>query len=527
MSQPTPTTTPPPGLLRLGHIHWHVHIPVAHVVLGLVLVAVAAALIIGARTAGSQRDKKRDKLVAHAVGIVASLAPKGSGVRKADHAWRNKPVAWEGNKPTRISFHHEPHAGIAAIIDQIGPALAPLLGNGRAAWTAERQVITWRAEPPAPTLPKEVVRPDLVIEAGVPKGAYGFGQAVAMPVWWAPLIGSAPHMLIGAKSGAGKTQFLTTVIISAIAEGTSAIILDGKEFGLMDLCEYPGVERYCNTAAGFAAAIQAINAENDRRKRQVWDSKDRRTAEKLPPLMLVIDEVADVLAELDKETAALLERIVRTGRETRIQVMLACLYPKGEAEGLTTRARGSLGCRVMLGHNEEVALHTMIFGRKAPDPSLDTPGRGVMRTTGGGFVEFQTWVSDPRQCRPAVAPAPVLGGARGGISAGQTPVIGPVGTPLAPPVVAPVGADFRGADSPVDRPVSGEDSPADSPPEAPPKRRTNGTQAPITLGQIARIRALHIELMPHRAIAREVGVSPPTVTKWADPTRPLPSELAD
>lgn len=190
------------------------------------------------------------------------------------------------------------------------------------------------------------------------------------------------HSLTAGATGSGKSVLIVGKIVS-LAHSTSPeeltfIFCDPKfDPDWKILTDLPHVAMYSEPTA-CVAAIASVKAELERRKRH----PDKRK------LILVVDEYADFLGDLDKETAAQVESHIRSitsvGRSLGIHVDLITQKPTIEivdsvAKGnLTTRCGGM----VMTSKESEIAMGRGGIGCET------LPGEGSFYVSiGGGRVQ--------------------------------------------------------------------------------------------------------------------------------------------
>lgn len=190
------------------------------------------------------------------------------------------------------------------------------------------------------------------------------------------------HSLTSGATGSGKSVLmigkLTSLAASTSPDDLLLIFLDPKfDPDWRTLSDLPHVVM-CSEPADCVAAIASVKAELERRKRH----PDKRK------LILIIDEYADFLGDLDKETAGQVETQIRSitsvGRSLGIHLDLITQKPTTEI--VDTVAKGNLTTRcggmVMSAKESEIAMNRGGIGCEA------LPGEGSFYVViGGGRVQ--------------------------------------------------------------------------------------------------------------------------------------------
>ncbi len=155
------------------------------------------------------------------------------------------------------------------------------------------------------------------------------------------------HLLIGGDTGTGKTVFLRSMLLGMFEKYTPAelrvLLFDPQEAEFTDFADCPylldGVVH--SAAEELPPAIAWANAEAVRRSRLVWkaaqaredgnfslEAYNRACAEedRLPYIVLVIDELSFYMHAGRKRTEAMLCELLQRGRKMGIYVVAATLY---------------------------------------------------------------------------------------------------------------------------------------------------------------------------------------------------------
>jgi DNA segregation ATPase FtsK/SpoIIIE-like protein len=160
------------------------------------------------------------------------------------------------------------------------------------------------------------------------------------PVTWDT--DTVPHMLIVGPAGAGKTVLVNSLAASCEAEGWGS----AQTSRSMELSE---VERM----------LDSVHLE-------MFERLDSTTADRWPPILLVIDETIERLqtadAELRQRCRSRIEDIAATGRAAGIHLVIT--VNRATADVLPSTPRDNLTARVALGGLPPVAAQIM-FGSTA------------------------------------------------------------------------------------------------------------------------------------------------------------------
>lgn len=167
------------------------------------------------------------------------------------------------------------------------------------------------------------------------------GKDVAGKVWFADLP-KMPHLLIAGATGSGKTVCINTIILSLLYQNTAEtlriIMVDPKR---VELTMYNGIPHLLTPVITDAAktvnALKWTIGEMDRRfnvlaesgKRDIA-SYNRTASEKLPHIIFIIDELADLMAMAASEVEAGIIRLAQMARAVGIHLIVATQRPSVE-----------------------------------------------------------------------------------------------------------------------------------------------------------------------------------------------------
>ena len=148
-----------------------------------------------------------------------------------------------------------------------------------------------------------------------------------------------PHLLIAGTTGSGKSVFLNSLIVSmlckASAEDLRFIMIDPKQ---VELTLYNGIPHLLmpvitDTKIAARALVWAAE-EMDRRYKLLEENRTRsiegynaKTGEKLPKIVVIIDELAEFLMTSGGTTETTIIRIAQKGRAAGIHLVIATQRP--------------------------------------------------------------------------------------------------------------------------------------------------------------------------------------------------------
>lgn len=210
-----------------------------------------------------------------------------------------------------------------------------------------------------------------------------------------------PHMLVGGSTGSGKSVFLFTMLASMLMthpkkEDMQLILSSSK---LEDFIHFEGLPhlysgRIISDAAEATKVIkEVVFEESERRGRLLAEARvaniieyNKKATEKLAPIVVVIDEFADLADQLEttKEKNAFykpVQRIAQAGRSRGIHLVICTQRPEAKLVPSTTKAQ--LNGRVALRVNDGISSRMII---EAPDAQyLQKHGDMIYRN--GDIVE--------------------------------------------------------------------------------------------------------------------------------------------
>ncbi len=172
--------------------------------------------------------------------------------------------------------------------------------------------------------------------------AIGLGQDVSGQPVVADL-GRMPHMLIAGTTGSGKSVCIaaltTCLVVNNTPEDLRLIMLDPKMVELVRFNGLPHILGKVETQLErMLAALKWVLMEMDRRYRLLEDAHtrdlqtynrkmERRGQPRLPRIVLLVDELADLMMSAPEQTEHNLVRLAQMARATGIHLVVATQRP--------------------------------------------------------------------------------------------------------------------------------------------------------------------------------------------------------
>ncbi|HYE60322.1 MAG TPA: DNA translocase FtsK 4TM domain-containing protein [Candidatus Kapabacteria bacterium] len=214
------------------------------------------------------------------------------------------------------------------------------------------------------------------------------GKDVAGKVWFADLP-RMPHLLIAGSTGSGKTVCVNTIIMSLLYQNTAEtlrmIMVDPKR---VELTMYNGIPHLLtpvitNTQKTVNSLKWAIG-EMERRfevlaaagSRDIGSYNAKNPNDKLPYIVFIIDELADLMATAANDVEAGIIRLAQMARAVGIHLIVATQRPSVDV--ITGLMKANIPARIAF------SVASLIDSRTI----LDSPG--AEKLLGRGDMLFQT-----------------------------------------------------------------------------------------------------------------------------------------
>ncbi|MCL6624786.1 MAG: DNA translocase FtsK, partial [Fimbriimonadales bacterium] len=183
-----------------------------------------------------------------------------------------------------------------------------------------------------------------------------------------------PHLLIGGATNSGKSIGLISIIMSLLLRNTpkdlQLALLDPKR---VELSLFEGLPHLiCPVVTDLKQmplVLRQIAGEMDRRYDLLAETKCRNLeaynekvpyAERLPYLVVVIDELADLMISSAKEVETSIARIAQLARATGIHLVIATQRPSVDV--ITGTIKANISSRIAYAVSSQVDSRTILDG---------------------------------------------------------------------------------------------------------------------------------------------------------------------
>lgn len=250
------------------------------------------------------------------------------------------------------------------------------------------------------------------------------GQAVVVD------LAKMPHLLVAGTTGSGKSVGVNTMILSLLYKSTPEdvrmIMIDPK---MLELSVYEGIPhllaevvtdmkeaanalRWCvgemerryrlmsalgvRNLKGFNAKVEQAIKDGAPIKDPLWRSEDSMAdeapdLEKLPAIVVIVDEFADMMMIVGKKVEELIARIAQKARAAGIHLVLATQRPSVDV--ITGLIKANIPTRIAFQVSSKIDSRTILDQQGAEallgmgDMLYLPPGTGVPTRVHGAFVD--------------------------------------------------------------------------------------------------------------------------------------------
>ena len=219
-----------------------------------------------------------------------------------------------------------------------------------------------------------------------------------MRLWW-PILGKMPHALVAGTTGSGKSVAINTMILSLLYKATPEqvrlIMIDPK---MLELSVYEGIphlltpvvtdmkeasnalrwavaemeRRYklmskmgVRNIAGFNHLIDEATARGETIRDPMFqlvnpleEGEDFPVLNKLPSIVIVIDELADMMMIVGKKVEELIARLAQKARAAGIHLILATQRPSVDV--LTGLIKANVPTRISFQVSSRIDSRTIL-----------------------------------------------------------------------------------------------------------------------------------------------------------------------
>lgn len=161
-----------------------------------------------------------------------------------------------------------------------------------------------------------------------------------------------PHILIAGATGSGKSVLLNSMIISMLFSCSPAqmqmVMIDPKKVELSKYENLPHLAcRIITNHRDAVSVLQNVCAEMDKRyERMAAEGVKKASEMKLPSLVVVIDELADLMLTSKYECEQSIIRIAQLGRAAGIHLIIATQRPTVNV--ITGLIKSNIPCKIAL-----------------------------------------------------------------------------------------------------------------------------------------------------------------------------------
>lgn len=214
-----------------------------------------------------------------------------------------------------------------------------------------------------------------------------------------------PHLLIAGATGAGKSVAINSIIASILFNATPEevrfLMIDPKR---IELSGYEGIPHLLHPVVvepklASRALLWAVR-EMERRYRLLeearvksFDTFNEVAEEKLPYIVVIVDELADLMMVASKDVEGAIARLAQMARAAGIHLILATQRPSVDV--LTGLIKANFPTRIAFKVSSKVDSRTIIDGSGAEhllgmgDMLFMPPGSATIKRVHGAYISEQ------------------------------------------------------------------------------------------------------------------------------------------
>jgi S-DNA-T family DNA segregation ATPase FtsK/SpoIIIE len=211
-----------------------------------------------------------------------------------------------------------------------------------------------------------------------------------------------PHLLIAGATGAGKSvainAFISSILFKATPDEVRLLMIDPKR---IELSVYEGIPHLLHPVVvepkmASRALIWAVR-EMERRYRLLeelrvksFDTYNAIAEEKLPYIVIIVDELADLMMVASKDVETSIARLAQMARAAGMHIMLATQRPSVDV--LTGLIKANFPTRISFKVSSKIDSRTILDGSGAEhllglgDMLFLPPGAAKLQRIHGAFI---------------------------------------------------------------------------------------------------------------------------------------------
>jgi len=180
-----------------------------------------------------------------------------------------------------------------------------------------------------------------------------------------------PHLLVAGATGAGKSVCLNAILASLLSTSTpdqvQLLLIDPKRVELTEYTGIPHLIKDCITDPKLAAgALYELTKEMDSRYerfaragvRKIEEYNQQYPEERLPYIVVVIDELADLMLVAPSRVETSICRIAQLARATGIHLVVATQRPSVDV--ITGLIKANIPSRIAFAVSSQVDSRTIL-----------------------------------------------------------------------------------------------------------------------------------------------------------------------
>ncbi|WP_422486789.1 DNA translocase FtsK 4TM domain-containing protein [Gudongella sp. DL1XJH-153] len=186
-------------------------------------------------------------------------------------------------------------------------------------------------------------------------------------------IDKMPHLLIAGATGSGKSVCINTIIMSLVykssPEDVKLLLIDPK---VVELSVYNGIPHLLipvvtdakkaafalNWAVGEMEKRYKIFAKNNVRDIKSYNEKHNEDGEKLPKIVIIIDELADLMMVAAQEIEEYIARLAQMARAAGMYLIVATQRPSVDV--ITGTIKANIPSRISFAVSSQVDSRTIL-----------------------------------------------------------------------------------------------------------------------------------------------------------------------